>query len=108
MGSRGERKFQEDLIAELKRLFPGSHIIENDPQRLQGIPDLLILFGEKWGMLECKISENATRQPNQEYYVDKFGKMSFAAFIHPGNKDQVLHDLQLALRADRKTCVPKR
>ena len=62
--------------------------------QIQGIPDLLILYKNKWFSLECKKSANAKRQPNQEYYVDIMNKMSFSRFIYPENKDSVLDELR--------------
>ncbi len=96
-----EAAYQTKLIKKLERLFPGCHILKNDPRVTQGIPDLLILIGNQWAMLEVKISHNAPQQPNQEYFVEQFGEMSFAAFICPENEDQVLNDLQHTLGAFR-------
>jgi len=93
-----ESGFQAKLIVELKELFPGSVILKNDPNYIQGFPDLTILFEEKWAVLECKKSEDASSQPNQDYYVDKLSKMSYAKFIHPDNKEEVLGELQQAFR----------
>lgn len=87
-----ENKFQSDLIKELKILFPNCHIIKQDQN--QGLPDLLILYHNKWAMLECKRSYNSIKQPNQEYYIDYFNRLSFASFIYPENKEEVLYDLQ--------------
>lgn len=91
-----EANYQRKLINKLEHLLPGCVILKNDPAVNQGYPDLLILFQNMWAMLECKVEEGAPVQPNQEYYVEKFGDMSFAAFIHPGNEEEVLHDLQSA------------
>lgn len=93
-----ERKFQSDLIRELKDRFPGCMVLKNDPDYIQGIPDLLILHRGKWAALECKQSAQARRRPNQEYYVRKMNQMSYAAFISPDNKEEVLDELQSALR----------
>lgn len=90
--SRLESGFQDKLRNELKELFPGCLIFKMD--QIQGIPDLLILFGDKWCSLECKKSASAKRQPNQEYYVDMMNKMSFSRFISPENKDEVLNELR--------------
>lgn len=99
---RVESPFQARLIQQLYQLFPDCIILKNDPEYIDDIPDLLILFNDRWAALECKASARAARQPNQGWYIDKMNQMSFAAFIHPGNKEQVLDELQLALRPRRK------
>lgn len=91
-----EAKFQADLIKDLEKMFPHCVILKNDPTMIQGIPDLCILFGERWAMLEVKASEDADVQPNQEHYVGFLNRHSFAAFIYPENKTEVLDALQLA------------
>lgn len=100
MGSR-ENGFQASLIKELRQIFPGCVILKNDSLYLQGVPDLLLLWHTHWAALECKASDIAPCQPNQEYYVEKLGEMSFASFIFPGNKEDVLRELRHAFRADR-------
>ena len=92
--TRLESGFQDKLRDELKELFPGCMIFKMD--QIQGIPDLLILYKNKWASLENKKSVNAKRQPNQEYYVDKMNEMSFSRFICPENKEVVLDELQQA------------
>lgn len=89
-----ESSFQSELIKELKRYFPGCVVLKNDANYIQGIPDLLVLYKDKWAMLECKKSPNAKHQPNQDYYIDMLGSMSYAAFIFPENKEEVLHELR--------------
>lgn len=96
---RLERDFQSKLIKELKVMFKGCIIVKNDPNYIQGIPDLLILYNDRWAALEVKKSATAHHQPNQEYYVDLMDQMSFAAFIYPENKEEILYELQQALLA---------
>lgn len=103
-----ESKFQAALIKEIKKLLPGSYILKNDPLYIQGIPDLLILYKNKWALLECKRSAKEKHQPNQEYYIEKFGEMSFASFIYPENKEEVLRGLQQALGVGRDSRISKR
>ena len=95
--SKLERDFQRDLIKELKKIFVGCIILKNDSSYIQGIPDLLILFEDRWASLEIKKSETASHRPNQEYYVELMDKMSFSRFIYPENKEEVLYELQEAL-----------
>lgn len=90
---RLESGFQDKLRDELKTMFPGCMIFKMD--QIQGIPDLLILYKDKWASLENKKSANASHQPNQDYYVDKMNEMSFSRFIYPENKDEVLRELSL-------------
>lgn len=89
-----ECDFQASVIKELKDRFPGSIILKNDPTYKQGVPDLIILWGESWATLECKAYKNARHQPNQDYYVGLMDKMSFSSFIYPENRQEVLDDLE--------------
>ena len=91
-----ESRFQTELIKELKIMFPGCIVMKNDSSYIQGIPDLLIHYCDKWASLECKRNANAAKQPNQEYYVGLMNEMSFSKFIYPENKEEVLHELQQA------------
>ena len=94
-----EGKFKKELRNELEELFPGCFVMQLDPNEIQGIPDLLILWNDRWAVLECKKSSDAHRQPNQEYYVSLMNDMSYSSFIFPENKEVVLNELQQALRA---------
>lgn len=96
--SKLERDFQSNLIKELKTIFPGCMIMKLDSSYIQGIPDLLILYKNKWGTLECKKNARAKRQPNQEYYVKQMDDMSFSRFICPENKEEVLDELRESFR----------
>ena len=89
-----ESKFQSELIKELKQTFPGCVVLKNDANYLQGFPDLLLLYNDRWAALECKQKANSSHQPNQDYYIEKLGSMSYARFIHPGNRKEVLDELQ--------------
>lgn len=101
-----ESKFQAQLIKKLRRMFDGCIILKNDSSYLQGVPDLLILHGDRWAMLEVKDSYISPVQPNQHYYVDLMDSMSFAEFIYPENEAEVLHALQSALEPDRTARLP--
>lgn len=94
-----ESKFQANLVKELKQLFTGCIVMKNDSSYIQGIPDLLILYNNKWAALECKKTARASHRPNQDYYVGLMDKMSFAKFISPENKEEVLHALQQAFKS---------
>jgi hypothetical protein len=96
---RNEATYQAGLIKRLRNMFPGCHVQKNDPAENQGAPDLLILFRDRWAMLEVKASASAPTRPNQPYHVDKFNEMSFAAIIYPENEDEVLHELQASFGA---------
>ncbi len=98
---RSEAAYQRKLIEKIQIMFPHCVVIKNDPAQNQGTPDLLILFGITWAMLEVKLSATSPVRPNQAYYVDLFDEMSFAAFIFPENEDEVLNALQSTFGALR-------
>jgi len=103
-----ESKFQSDLIKEIKERFPGCMVMKNDSSYIQGIPDLLILHNDKWAALECKRSSNSKKQPNQEYYVNKMNEMSYAQFISPENKEEILDGIQRSFESKGKARISRR
>ena len=102
-----ESQYKTKLMNKIHLLLPGCMTLINDPGYIQGIPDILVLYRNKWAMLEIKLSSDANIQPNQEYYVELFNDMSFASFINPDNEEDVLNDLQRALRSGRKARIPQ-
>lgn len=96
-----ESQFQAKLIKELKEKFEGCIIMKNDASYIQGIPDLTVLYKNKWAALECKrdkkaIEHSKKKQPDQYWYVNRMNGMSYASYICPENKKEVFDDLERA------------
>lgn len=89
-----EARFQSSLISKLRKRFEGCVILKNDANYIQGIPDLLILYRDRWAALECKRSSRSPHRPNQDYYVELLNRMSFAAFIYPENEEEILNAME--------------
>lgn len=92
-----ENQFQANLIHEIKTRFPGCIVMKNDSSYIQGIPDLLILYKDRWASLEVKKDESASHRPNQDYYIRKMDEMSYAKFIYPKNREEILYGLEQTL-----------
>lgn len=93
-----ESQFQAGLIKEIKVRFPGCEVLKNDSSYKQGFPDLMILYNDHWACLEVKKSAKASHRPNQDFYIDKLSKMSFASFIWPENKEEVLDAMEQSFK----------
>lgn len=102
-----ERHYQPKLIEKIKAALPGAMVLKGDTRFRQGCPDLIVLYGDKWAALEVKKSPSASKQPNQDYYVEKLNEMSYAAVVHPGNEKDVLNALQRSLQAERCPRIPE-
>lgn len=94
-----ESLYQRRIIKLIRELFPGCVILKNDPAYLQGVPDIIILYNDRWAMLEFKRSDKAGHRPNQDYYINLLDSMSYASFISPENEEDVIYDLQCTLGA---------
>lgn len=96
-----ESGFQAKLIKEIYKIFGQDEciVMKTDPNYIQGIPDLLILYKDRWALLECKKDRNAEHQPNQDWYVEWLNSLSYSSFIFPENKEAVLYELQQALQS---------
>lgn len=103
-----ESKYQRHIVKRLETTFDGCMVLKNDSGYRQGIPDLLILFKDRWAMLEVKPSYDFTFQPNQCYYLGILDEMSFAAVIYPDNEDEIFDDLQHTFSARRSARLSKR
>ena len=100
-----ERKFQARLIKRIHKEMPDAVVLKTDPNYIQGFPDLLILRGKHWAALEVKREERASRRPNQDFYIQKLNKMSFARFIYPENEEEILHEIHTIFGSGRATCL---
>lgn len=107
-----ESNFQRKLKKELKERYPGCYVLKNDATGIQGIPDLTVLCGDKWAMLEVKKDRPTAMsamkgghggRPNQAYHVAMLNKMSYAAFIYPENKEVIFHELDRTFGYERDT-----
>ena len=101
-----EIPYRRTLIKKLEELFPGCVVLVNDPKHKQGIPDLTVLYGARWAMLEVKKDKAAPKRPNQPFWVSKLNGMSFAAFVFPQNEEEVLDALQRSFTTERQPRVP--
>lgn len=101
-----ERHYQPTVIARLRELLPGCLVLKNDPGYLQGIPDLVFFYEDRWGMLEVKPSIFASYRPNQEYYIDLLNSMSYAQMICPENEEEVYLEIQRTFRATGNARLP--
>lgn len=98
-----ENEYQMYLVDKIYSILPGDKFVDklviiNDPNYIQGIPDLTVISRFKWAMLEVKASEKSRNRPNQEWYIDTWGNHIFTAFIYPENEEEVLRALQQALQ----------
>lgn len=91
-----ESEFQKDIKDSIKAKFPDA-IIKKQEGIPQGFPDLIILRGKRWAALEIKRSKEAHHQPNQDNYISKLNEMSYASFISPETKEEVLNEVFKAL-----------
>lgn len=78
-----ESQFQSKLIKELKKLFPGCIVMKSDSGYLQGIPDLLILFNDKWAALECKQHAGAKKATEPRILCGQDGRDVFFQIYLP-------------------------
>ena len=96
-----ESAFQAKLIREIKKRFPGAIVLKNDPNYIQGFPDLTVLYKDRWAVLEIKQSEKSSHQPNQDFYILQADKMSVGRFVYPENMMEVLDDLARSFQVSR-------
>ena len=89
-----ENKFQSNLIKEIETRFPGCVVMKNDASYRQGFPDITVFYKDKWASLEVKKSRAAHHHPNQDYWVSMLNAMSYANFIYPENKEEILDEIQ--------------
>lgn len=95
-----ENEYKRGLKKRIEDRFPKCIVLKNDEQMLQGIPDITILWGSCYAVLEVKRSASSPFRPNQEWYLDEVVKMGGIAFvIYPENEEEVLDAVQQSFEA---------
>lgn len=92
--SKLETAFALDLKNEIKDRYPGCYILKQNPNELQGVPDLIVLYKDKWAAIETKREPNSDKRVNQEWHINRMNEMSFATFANQRNRDEVLNGIQ--------------
>lgn len=87
-----EKDYQERLIKKIKNMLNNDCIVlKNESFNHQGLPDLTILYRNRWAMLEVKASTESSHRPNQEWWINHINNTgAFAAFVYPENESYVL------------------
>ena len=99
--ARKESEFKRKLYREIRDRFPGSEVLPNDPNYLQGIPDATVYFPNgRYVMLEGKRTEKSSRRQNQDYYVQESSLSKNAMFVYPENREEVLAELERRYKLD--------
>lgn len=81
-----EAKLQSKIIKWLKD--QGAYVIKTKPQpgTPVGCPDVVFMFGHKWGVIEVKASATAPFRPGQQatlHHLKSWGPFVYVA--HPDN-----------------------
>jgi hypothetical protein len=96
-----ESRFQRRLLDRIENMFPECICLKTDPNYIQGIPDWIVLNGDRWIAIEAKRSSKASKRPNQVHWVTIMNQMSYARFVYPENEEEVLNEIRRALRPSR-------
>ena len=92
---KNENKYRQDLVKKIKEIFPDIIIIHGNPNEIQGIPDLILFYKNKYAMIETKKLKKSKKQQNQDYYIDFIKDWgSFASFVQRDNEEVVLNELR--------------
>ena len=96
-----ESQFQAELRKKIEARLPGAIVNKNDANYRQGFPDLIVLYKDRYAILECKKSAHERYQPNQELYLKRLGEYVFTATIYPENEKEVLNELERSFQTRR-------
>ena len=88
-----EKDYQLSLTKRLRGLDKKVVVTKNDPNVVQGIPDLSIFYQDKFVFLEVKKDAKAKHQPNQDYYINHFNDYGYSAFIYPENETEIIREV---------------
>ena len=88
-----ESKFEKDFCARVREELGRNRCHTLKLTVSKGIPDRLILFNDRYAMLEFKRDANAKVQPGQPGWVRHLDNIAFARFVYPDNGEQVYKEL---------------
>lgn len=90
-----EGTYRSKLIKKLKVHFPGLIVLHNNPNQIKGIPDLTLLYHNRYAMLETKMAPNSSKRPNQDTWISYFERQgAFSAFVNASNEKEIINELR--------------
>ena len=97
--AKKESEFKTKLYKEIRERFPGTEVLPNDANYIQGIPDATVYCPNgRYLMIESKRATASSRRPNQEYYINESSLSDNAMFAHPENKEEVFSEIERRYR----------
>lgn len=88
-----ESTFEKEFCKALRQTLGERYTYTFKLTAAKGIPDRLILYKDKYALLEFKQYKNAKKQPGQETWVGHFDNLAYAAIVYPENAEKVMQDI---------------
>lgn len=95
-----EAVIQSAFMKRLEEIFPEMLWLKVDSTNRPGWPDVIFFVGHRYGVLEFKAERGSHRQPNQDYWVDRFNTMSYGRFVYPENVGEALDEILQTFRPE--------
>ena len=90
---KSETVFSREFRQAISKVYPETIWIRTSPNQIQGIPDWIMLYQNRYFVFEFKKYEGAPSRPNQPYYVALLNDWSYARFVYPENREEVLDEV---------------
>lgn len=89
-----EKDFQSKFLAKLRKLGCKCYKQQMNATTRAGTPDVIVLLGPVWIMLEFKKAKNSPKRPGQQKNIDWANEVSFGWFVYPENADEVYEQIK--------------
>lgn len=89
-----EKDFQAKFLTKLRKLGCKCYKQQMNATTRAGTPDVIVLLGPVWIMLEFKKAKNSPKRPGQQRNIDWANEVSFGWFVDPSCADEVYEQIK--------------